>query len=84
MLLSRELGDAFVYPVVAREWAHSMVPHLDLALVSEAYELQADCLAGAALQGAVDDGLVRLEPGDRQESTASLTAVASENEWGTV
>ena len=84
MLLSGELGDAFVYLVVAHEWAHSMVSHMDPALVSEAYELQADCLAGAALQGAVDDGLLRLEPGDEQEFTAALTAVAGENDWGTV
>ena len=84
MLLSGELGDAFVYLVVAHEWAHSMVSHMDPALVSEAYELQADCLAGAALQGAVDDGLLKLDPGDEREFTASLTAVASENDWGTV
>jgi hypothetical protein len=84
MLLSQQVGDAFVYVVVAHEWAHSMVSHLDPALVSEAYELQADCLAGAALQGAVDDGLLTLESGDAEEFTASLTAVASENEWGTV
>lgn len=84
MLMSRDLGDAFVYMVVAHEWAHSMVSHIDPALVADAYELQADCLAGAALQGAADDGLLLLEPGDEQEFTASLTAVASENDWGTV
>ncbi|SHN89060.1 hypothetical protein SAMN05660350_05055 [Geodermatophilus obscurus] len=84
MLLSQELGDAFVYLVVAHEWAHSVVSHIDPALVSEAYELQADCLAGAALQGAVDAGLLRLEPGDADEFTAALTAVASDNAWGTV
>ena len=84
MLLSQELGDGFIYLVVAHEWAHSMVSHLDPALVDEAYELQADCLAGATLQGAVDDGLLRLEEGDPQEFTAALTAVASENAWGTV
>ena len=84
MLLSQDLGDGFVYLVVAHEWAHSVVSHLDPALVSEAYELQADCLAGATLQGAVDDGLLRLEEGDQQEFTAALTAVASENAWGTV
>ncbi len=84
MLLSDELGDGFVHLVVAHEWAHSVVSHIDPALVSEAYELQADCLAGATLQGAVDDGLLRLEEGDQQEFTAALTAVASENAWGTV
>ena len=84
MLMSEELGDAFVYLVVAHEWAHSMVSHVDPSLVSEAYELQADCLAGAALQGAVDDGLLTLESGDPEEFTASLAAVASDNAWGTV
>ena len=84
MLRSQDLGDGFVYLVVAHEWAHSVVSHLDPALTEEAYELQADCLAGATLQGAVDDGLLRLEDGDPQEFTAALTAVASQNAWGTV
>ncbi|MGR6967302.1 hypothetical protein ACU610_22860 [Geodermatophilus sp. URMC 61] len=84
MLLSQSLGDGFVYLVVAHEWAHSVVSHLDPALAAEAYELQADCLAGATLEGAVDDGLLRLEDGDTEEFTAALTAVASDNEWGTV
>ena len=84
MRRSEELGDGFVYLVVAHEWAHSVVSHIDPALVSEAYELQADCLAGATLQGAVDDGLLTLEAGDPQEFTASLAAVGSENTWGTV
>ena len=84
MLLSQDLGDGFVYLVVAHEWAHSVVSHLDPALVAEAYELQADCVAGATLLGAVDDELLRLEDGDPQEFTAALTAVASQNAWGTV
>ena len=84
MLRSQDLGDGFVYLVVAHEWAHSMVSHLDPALTEEADELQADCLAGATLQGAVDDGLLRLEDGDPQEFTAALTAVGSRNAWGTV
>ena len=84
MMRSQELGDGFVHLVVAHEWAHSVVSHIDPALVSEAFELQADCLAGATLQGAVDDRLLVLQPGDREEFTAALTAVASENAWGTV
>jgi predicted metalloprotease len=84
MLRSQDLGDGFVYLVVAHEWAHSVVSHLDPALTEGAYELQADCLAGATLQGAVDDGLLRLEDGDPQEFTAALTAVSSQNAWGTV
>jgi predicted metalloprotease len=84
MMRSQDLGDAFVYLVVAHEWAHAVTARIDPALVSEKYELQADCLAGAALQGAVDDGSLRLEDGDNQEFVDSLAAVASDVPWGTV
>jgi uncharacterized protein len=84
MMRSEDLGDAFIYLVVAHEWAHAVTARIDPALVSEAYELQADCLAGAALQGAADDGLLTLEDGDSQEFVDSLAAVASNVPWGTV
>ncbi|MGY1591104.1 hypothetical protein ACI79D_03905 [Geodermatophilus sp. SYSU D00708] len=84
MMQSEQLGDAFVYLVVAHEWAHAVSARIDPALVDEAYELQADCLAGAALQGAVDDGSLTLEDGDSQEFVDSLAAVASDVPWGTV
>ncbi|MGY1689214.1 hypothetical protein [Geodermatophilus sp. SYSU D01105] len=84
MMRSQDLGDAFVYLVVAHEWAHAVTTRIDPALVSEAYELQADCLAGATLQGAADDGTLRLEDGDSQEFVDSLAAVASDVPWGTV
>ncbi|MGY1639618.1 hypothetical protein ACI782_00590 [Geodermatophilus sp. SYSU D00703] len=84
MMRSQDLGDAFVYLVVAHEWAHAVAARIDPALISDAYELQADCLAGAALQGAIDDGSLRLEDGDSQEFVDSLAAVASDVPWGTV
>jgi uncharacterized protein len=46
--------------------------------VSVAAELQADCLAGAALQGAVEQGLVTLEPGDSEELAQGLIASADD------
>jgi predicted metalloprotease len=51
------------------------------AQVSVAAELQADCLAGATLQGAVDDGDLLLEPGDTDELATALAAVADEYPW---
>jgi hypothetical protein len=44
-------------------------------------ELQADCLAGASLQGAQELELVRIEPGDDQEIARTLQAVADDFPW---
>jgi len=74
----RQIGDAWVYVVVAHEWAHAIQVRLDRADASTATELEADCLAGAALQGAADAGLVRMEAGDDQELARSL-AVAGDD-----
>ncbi len=80
----QRLGDAFVYLVVAHEWAHAVAADFGPSLIDPAHELQADCLAGAAIQGAVDDGLLVLESGDPAEFEASLIAVAGQFPWGTV
>jgi predicted metalloprotease len=77
----REIGDAWVYVVIAHEWGHAVQARLRSAQVSVAAELQADCLAGATLQGAVDDGALRLEPGDTDELSTALVAVADEYPW---
>jgi uncharacterized protein len=77
----QQIGDAWVYVVIAHEWGHAVQARLRGSQVSVAAELQADCLAGATLQGAVDDGLVRLEPGDTEELTGALVAVADEFPW---
>jgi len=81
---SLTLGDAFIYLVVAHEWGHAIQARLDPSLVQVRYELQADCFAGAEIQGAVNDGLVVLEPGDDQELYNSLVAVADASPWTNV
>ena len=76
-----QIGDAWVYLVIAHEWGHAIQAQLPNRLVSQALELQADCLAGAALQGAADQGLVRIEQGDEQEIAETLSAVADDYPW---
>jgi hypothetical protein len=85
MLESRTLGDAFVYMIVAHEWGHAVAARLDGGLQVPAYELQADCLGGAALSGVVADGLLTWEAGDDQEVIDGLTYIAGNGlPWGTV
>jgi predicted metalloprotease len=76
-----QIGDAWVYLVIAHEWGHAIQAQLPSQYVSQAIELQADCLAGAALQGAADQGLVRIEPGDDEEIATTLEAVADDYRW---
>ena len=76
-----QIGDAWVYLVIAHEWGHAIQAQLPARYVSQAVELQADCLAGAALQGAADQGLVRIEPGDDEEIATTLEAVADDYPW---
>jgi predicted metalloprotease len=76
-----QIGDAWVYLVIAHEWGHAIQAQLPSRYVSPAVELQADCLAGAALQGAADQGLVRIEPGDDEEIATTLEAVADDYRW---
>ena len=77
----RQIGDAWVYLVIAHEWGHAIQAQLPRRYVDQAVELQADCLAGAALQGAARQGLVRIEPGDAQEIQQALEAVADDFPW---
>jgi predicted metalloprotease len=76
-----QIGDGWVYLVIAHEWAHAIQARLDRSQVSVAAELQADCLAGAALQGAVEQGLVALEAGDSEELAQGLVASADDYPW---
>jgi predicted metalloprotease len=76
-----QIGDAWVYLVIAHEWAHAIQAQLPNRLVAQAVELQADCLAGAALQGAADQGLVQIQEGDEQEIARTLQAVADDFPW---
>jgi hypothetical protein len=82
LLRARELGDALIYFVVAHEWGHAVAARLDATHVYEAYELQADCFAGAALQGAINDGTLLFEDGDPQEVAAGIESLADKLPWG--
>ncbi|TCO33411.1 hypothetical protein EV652_103412 [Kribbella steppae] len=76
-----QIGDAWIYLIIAHEWGHAIQARLRSDRVSVAAELQADCLAGAALQGAADDGLIAVEPGDSEEIAKTLAAVADDYPW---
>lgn len=82
--LDEDIGDAIVYYVIAHEWGHAIQAQLELGLVSVSSELQADCLAGAVLSGAEEDGYLIMEPGDRGEIFTSLVVFADEVEWGNI
>ncbi|QXJ25174.1 neutral zinc metallopeptidase [Actinomadura graeca] len=74
-------GDAWVYLVVAHEWGHAIQNRLRRNLVSAASELQADCLAGAALYGASKDGRLTFEKGDQQEIVAAFKVIGDKSPW---
>jgi predicted metalloprotease len=75
------VGDSWVYLIIAHEWAHAVQARLGRALVTVDAELQADCLAGAALAGAARAGYLTFEPGDVEELDATLAAVADDFPW---
>jgi predicted metalloprotease len=72
-------GDAGIYLVIAHEWGHAI--QSQISDVWNAEELQADCLAAAALYGATADGSLSWEAGDTAEITNALTALADETAW---
>jgi predicted metalloprotease len=74
-------GDAWVYLVIAHEWGHAVQNRLNTQLVALQSELQADCLAGAVLFGAAEDGTLRFEEGDTDELTQALTVLADDTPW---
>ncbi|MEV3968552.1 hypothetical protein AB0K68_10495 [Streptomyces sp. NPDC050698] len=74
-------GDAFVYLVVAHEWGHAIQNRLDVQLRTIDGELQADCLAGAELEGATRDGTVVFESGDAEEVETALVRDADKTPW---
>lgn len=76
-----EDGDAWPYLVVAHEWAHAIQARVGHPLTLTATELQADCLAGAALFGAAIDGDLLLEPGDQNELAVGLSRLGDETPW---
>jgi predicted metalloprotease len=70
------IGDAFVYYVIGHEYAHAIQEQLGVThQFNIQQELQADCLSGASLGGAVRAGELRLEPGDIDELRKGLREV---------
>lgn len=74
-------GDSMVWFVVAHEWAHAIQQRLHHSIIDVAAELQADCLAGAALAEASDLALLRWEDGDSREIVEVLSLVADDLPW---
>ncbi|WP_436761445.1 neutral zinc metallopeptidase [Streptosporangium sp. V21-05] len=81
MRMGYRQGDAWVYLIIAHEWAHAVQARIPERLLSRQLELQADCLAGATLFGAGDDGTLYFETGDTQEIAAALRAHADDTPW---
>ena len=79
------IGDSFVYFVVAHEFAHvaqeRFIADGQAPAVLVQAELQADCLAGATLAGAVRGGYLTLEVGDTDELLKSLEAAGDDHPW---
>ena len=76
-----QIGDAWIYLIIAHEWAHAIQARLQRDQVSVAAELQADCLAGATLIGAARSGDLFFQAGDEAELEQTLIAVADEFPW---
>ncbi len=74
-----DLGDGFVRTILAHEYAHAIQHRWGPAYTRNRGELQADCLAGAALYGAADAGLLVLGTEDEREIISALAAVADEH-----
>ncbi|MFI2717528.1 hypothetical protein ACH5AI_14415 [Streptomyces collinus] len=81
MRFGYQYGDAFVYLVVAHEWGHAIQNRLDAELQTVDGELQADCLAGAELEGAARDGMVVFDSGDVDEVHTALVRDADKTPW---
>ena len=76
-----EVGDNFIYFIIAHEWGHAVAYRLQQQYQAQAGELQADCLAGAALYGAAADGTLQFEEGDEREIARALIDLADETPW---
>ncbi|GAB1818096.1 neutral zinc metallopeptidase [Herbidospora sp. RD11066] len=73
-------GDGWIYHVIAHEWGHAVQAHVPwLRAVQD--ELQADCLAGAALAGAARDGNLVWERGDTAEVHTILRLLSGDTPW---
>jgi uncharacterized protein len=76
-----KIGNAWVYLIIAHEWGHAIQARVNRSLVSQAGELQADCLGAAALTGAVRDGTLQAEPTDAEQISQTLAAAADKYPW---
>jgi predicted metalloprotease len=74
-------NDVFPYVVIAHEWGHAIAHRLNPSYSEEAPELQADCLAGLALYGAVSDGTLELEEGDGNEMARTYSLLGDDIPW---
>jgi predicted metalloprotease len=81
MLRALELGNSWVYFVVAHEWGHAIQAELDPSLHWNSRELQADCLAGASLYGAAEDGTLTLPDDFTSQMVDNLDHVADQTPW---
>ncbi|MGC5014532.1 neutral zinc metallopeptidase [Streptosporangium sp. DT93] len=81
MRMGYRQGDAWIYLIVAHEWGHAVQARIPERLVSRQIELQADCLAGATLWGAGEDGMLHFEDGDTAELAAALRQHADDTPW---
>ncbi|MFD9166547.1 neutral zinc metallopeptidase [Streptomyces sp. NPDC059558] len=74
-------GDVYVYFIIAHEWGHAVQERLDVSLRDVALELQADCIAGAELNGAAQDGTISFEEGDAEELGQAIKSTADGFPW---
>ncbi|MFE3555043.1 neutral zinc metallopeptidase [Streptomyces sp. NPDC059193] len=74
-------GDAYVYFIVAHEWGHAVQSRLASPAQDIGRELQADCFAGAELQGASQDETINFEAGDQEELAAAIASVSDTLPW---
>ncbi|MBV9313050.1 MAG: neutral zinc metallopeptidase [Pseudonocardia sp.] len=77
----RQIGNPWIYLIIAHEWGHAIQARLPQRQTAEPIELQADCLAGATLQGAARDGLVTVEASDADGLARTLAAAADNYPW---
>ncbi|MFV2101493.1 neutral zinc metallopeptidase [Micromonospora sp. LOL_024] len=75
----RQIGDAFVFYLLAHEYAHGIQTRLGIRYTfTIQQELQADCMAGAFLGDSVRAGTLTLEDGDLAEFNEGLLAVGDD------
>ena len=75
-----DIGDSFLYVVLAHEYGHSAQANLpnNLKPAQGDQEVQADCFSGAFIQNVLDDGQVTEEEGDEAEINQTLATAAGD------